>query len=163
MIVGAIAAIALAGAQWWAYFDVVSIVAERKLSEAEGVEQNRLARDSWGVLHGLLIAGIILTALGVKKTIAYIDEPLETVAAVALCGGVAVYLLGHIAIRLRSVGTLNRQRLFAALIALALIPYATEVDSLAALITIAALMIALVAYEAVHFRQRRAELRGARA
>jgi low temperature requirement protein LtrA len=163
VIVGAIAAIALAGAQWWAYFDVVSIVAERKLSEAEGVEQNRLARDSWGVLHGLLIAGIILTALGVKKTIAYIDEPLETVAAVALCGGVALYLLGHIAIRLRSVGTLNRQRLFAALIALALIPYATEVDSLAALITIAALMIALVAYEAVHFRQRRAELRGARA
>ena len=57
VIVAAIAAIALAGAQWWAYFDVVSIVAERKLSEAKGVEQNRLARDSWGVLHGLLIAG----------------------------------------------------------------------------------------------------------
>ena len=53
------------------------------------MEQNRLARDSYGVLHRLLIAGIILTALGVKKTIADIDEPLETVAAVALCGGVA--------------------------------------------------------------------------
>jgi low temperature requirement protein LtrA len=163
VVVAAIAAFALAGAQWWAYFDVVSIVAERKLTEAEGVERNRLARDSWGVLHGLLIAGIILTALGVKKTIEHVDEPLETVAAVALCGGVAVYLLGHIAIRLRSVRSLNRQRLFAALIALALIPYATEVDSLAALITIAVLMIALVAYEALHYRQRRAELRQARA
>ena len=67
------------------------------------IERNRLARDSWGVMHGLLIAGIILTALGVKKTIGDVDEPLKTVPAVALCGGVALYLFGHVAIRLRSV------------------------------------------------------------
>ena len=159
VIAAALAGIALAAAQWWTYFDVVAIVAERKLAEAEGIERNRLARDSWGVMHGLLIAGIILTALGVKKTLGAVDDPLETVPAVALCGGVALYLIGHVAIRVRSVGTLNRQRAFTALLALALIPYATSVDALAALIGVAALMAGLAAYEALRFRQRRAELR----
>jgi low temperature requirement protein LtrA len=163
VIVAALAGISLAIAQWWTYFDVVAIVAERKLSEATGIERNRLARDSWGVMHGLLIAGIILTALGVKKTLGDVDEPLKTVPAVALCGGVALYLLGHVAIRWRSVHSLNRQRVFAGLLALALIPFALEVDSLAALITIAGLMVGLASYEAMRFRARRSELRAAHA
>ena len=161
VIIAALAAIALAIAQWWTYFDVVAIIAEGKLAEAEGIERNRLARDSWGVLHGLLIAGIILTALGVKKTIGDVDEPLKTVPAVALCAGVAVYLLGHVAIRWRSVHSINRQRVLAALVALALIPFATEVDSLAALIAVAALMVALATYETVIWRTRRSALRAA--
>ena len=61
-----------------------------------------------------MIAGIILLALGMKKTIAHVDEPLKTVPAVALCGGVALYLLAHVAFRLRNVGSLNKQRLVAA-------------------------------------------------
>lgn len=163
VIVAALAGISLAIAQWWTYFDVVAIVAERKLSEATGIARNRLARDSWGVMHGLLIAGIILSALGVKKTLGDVDEPLKTVPAVALCGGVALYLLGHVAIRWRSVHSLNRQRVFAGLLALALIPFALEVDSLAALITIAGLMVGLASYEAMRFRARRSELRAAHA
>jgi len=161
VVLAALAGMALAGAQWWSYFDVVALVAERKLREAQGIARNRLARDSWGVLHGLLIAGIILTALGAKKTLGDVGEPLELVPAAALCGGAAVYLLGHVAIRLRSVRTLNRQRLLAALMALALIPLAVEVDALVALAMITALMVALVAYEALRFRDRRAELRAA--
>jgi low temperature requirement protein LtrA len=163
VIVAALAGIALAIAQWWTYFDVVAIIAGRKLAEADGIEQNRLARDSWGVLHGLLIAGIILTALGVKKTIGDVDEPLKTVPAVALCGGVGLYLFGHVAIRWRSVHSLNRQRVLTGLVALALIPLAVEVDSLAALITIAALMAGLATYEALVFRARRSEIRAAHA
>ena len=134
VIVAAVAGIALAAAQWWAYFDVVALVAERKLAEAEGIERNRLARDSWGVLHGLLIAGIILTALGVKKTVGDVDEPLEDGArGGALRRGRRSTCSATSRSGYRSVHSLNRQRAFAALIALALIPYATEVDSLAAL------------------------------
>jgi low temperature requirement protein LtrA len=159
VILAALGGIAIAGAQWWAYFDVVAIVAERKLREAQGIERNRLARDSWGVMHGLLIAGIVLVALGIKKAIGDVDEPLETVPAVALCGGAALYFLGHVAIRLRSVGSFNTQRLLAAALCLALIPYAKEVDAVAAVLTIAAVLVALVAYEAAALRERRAEIR----
>jgi low temperature requirement protein LtrA len=160
-VVAGIMGLVLVAALWWVYFDVSAIVAERKLQEVEGVERNRLARDSWGVLHGLLIAGVVLVALGIKKTLSGVGEPLETVPAVALCGGVAIYLLGFVAIRLRSVRTFNRQRTLVALLCLALIPYATEVDALAALVTVAAVVSALVAYEAIYHRERRAEIRAA--
>jgi low temperature requirement protein LtrA len=110
-------------------------------------------------MHGLLIAGIILTALGVKKTVGDVDEPLKTVPAVALCAGVALYLLGHVVVRYRGFGSVNRQRTFATVIALALIPFATSVDALAALLAVTAVMVALVTYEVLTLRERRAELR----
>ncbi len=162
VIIAALGGIVIAGAQWWAYFDVVAIVAERKLREAQGIERNRLARDTWGVLHGLLIAGIVLVALGIKKTLGEVDEPLKTVPAVALCGGAALYLLGHVAMRLRSLGTLNRQRLVTAVLCLALIPYAAEVDALAAVLTVAGVSAALVGYEWVIWRERRPHIRAER-
>jgi low temperature requirement protein LtrA len=161
VIATGLAGIVLAGAQWWAYFDVVAYVAWRKLSDARGVERNRLARDSWGVMHGLLIAGIILVALGIKKSIDAYDEPLKLVPAVALCAGASLYLIGHVAIRYRSVRLLNRARVAAAVAALALIPVATAVDAVVAVAAVALLMVALVAYETARYREQRARLRAA--
>ena len=160
-VVAAIVGLALVASLWWLYFDVTAIVAERKLREAEGVERNRLARDSWGVLHGLLIAGIVLIALGLKKTLSAVDQPLDDVVAVALCGGAALYLIGFVAMRLRSARTLNRHRMLTALVCLALIPYAANVDALAAVLTIAAVLAGLIAYEAIYRRERRTAIRAA--
>ena len=128
-VVAAVLAIAAVASLWWAYFDVVAIVAERRLTEAPPGEQAPLARDSYSYIHFPMIAGIVLLAVGLKKTELAVDEPLKTVPAVALCGGVALYLLAHIAFRYRNVGTLNRQRGLAAVAALALIPLALEVDA----------------------------------
>lgn len=159
VVVTAIAGLTIAGAQWWAYFDVVALVAGRRFTTLKGVDRNRLARDSYGVLHGLLIAGIMLVALGIKKALAHTDLPLDTVPACALCGGAALYLAGHVAIRLRTVGSLNRQRVFCALILLALIPFATSVDAVVAVVTVALVHVALIAYEAMHFREARLRVR----
>jgi low temperature requirement protein LtrA len=160
-VIAALAAMAIASSLWWSYFDVVSLVAARKLREAEGLARNRLARDSWGVLHGLLIAGIVLVALGIKKTLADFDRPLDTVPAFALCGGVTVYFAGHLAIRLRSVRTLNRQRLLVAVLALALTPLATSVDAVLAVLAVAALLVALIVYEAIRLSEARERIRSA--
>ncbi|MCW2960023.1 MAG: low temperature requirement protein, partial [Thermoleophilia bacterium] len=63
---------------WWVYFDVLSIVAEHRLEAAEpGRVQNELARDAYSYLHFPMIAGIVLGALGLKKAIAHVDQPLE--------------------------------------------------------------------------------------
>ena len=51
-----------------------------------GYERLRIARDSYSYLHLLMIAGIVLIALGIKKTIGHVDEPLKIVPAVALLG-----------------------------------------------------------------------------
>jgi hypothetical protein len=60
----AVFSVGLCAASWWAYFDVVVLAAERRLTSAQGDEQVRLARDSYSYLHLLMVAGIILVALG---------------------------------------------------------------------------------------------------
>ncbi|HEY7197742.1 MAG TPA: low temperature requirement protein A [Gaiellaceae bacterium] len=159
VLAAAIIGLVVAAALWWAYFDVVALVAERKLREATGVEQNLLARDTFSYLHLPIVAGIVLVALGIKKTLAHVGDPLDVVPAVALCAGPAIYFLGHIGMRLRSVGTVNRRRLATAALCLAVIPIATEASALAALCVIAALCTGLVAYEAIRYRSRRDTIR----
>ena len=73
-----------------------------------------LARDSYSFLHLPMIAGIVLFALGLKKTLTGWDEPLKDVPALGLCGGIALYLLAHVAFRLRNVRTFNPHRTAAA-------------------------------------------------
>jgi low temperature requirement protein LtrA len=105
-----------------------------------------------------MIAGIILVALGMKKTIGHVDEPLKIVPAAALFGGAAMYYLGHVAFRLRNVRTLARRRVVVAVLLLALIPVGTEVDALVSLALVAAITAALIAYEAIRFADSRARL-----
>jgi low temperature requirement protein LtrA len=61
--------IVIACALWWAYFDWMAIHAERVFREIEGDERTRMARDAFSYLHLPMVAGIILVALGIKKTV----------------------------------------------------------------------------------------------
>lgn len=147
---GAIIATGVAAALWWLYFDVVALVAARRLADAErGREQNEMARDSYSILHLPMVAGIVLVALGMKKTLADVEEPLKLVTATALLGGAALYLLAHVAFRYRHIHTLNTRRLGFAVLLVAFIAVAVEI---AALATISALLAALVALIVVEMR-----------
>jgi low temperature requirement protein LtrA len=160
VVVAAVLGIVVAAAQWWLYFDVVALVAERRLTNAApGREQNEIARDSFSYLHLPMVAGIILVALGMKKTLAHVEDPLELVPAVALFGGMSVYLLAHVAFRWRNIHTLNRQRLVCALLLVALVPLAVELPALATLALLGAIAVALVTYETLRFAALRDRLR----
>ena len=159
VLLAGVVATALVVALWWLYFDVVALAAARRLERARGGERNRLARDSYSYLHLPLIAGIVMIALGLKKTLGDVGAPLAGVPAAALLGGSALYLLAHVAFRLRNVRTLSRQRLGVAVVLLALVPAAREVPALVAVTGVTALLIGLISYEAVHFAPQRARLR----
>jgi low temperature requirement protein LtrA len=160
VITAAVLGVALAATMWWTYFDIVAIVAGRRLaSTAPGREQNEMARDSYSYLHFLMVAGIVLVALGMKKTLAHVSEPLETVPAFALLGGLALYLIGHVAFRYRHIHTINRQRLLLALLLLALVPMATHVAGTVSVAVATALMCALITFETVSYGDRREEVR----
>jgi low temperature requirement protein LtrA len=160
VVAAAVLGTAVAASFWWLYFDVVALVAARRLAEApRGKVQNEMARDSYSYLHYVMVAGIVLVALGLKKTLHDVDHHLGTVEATALLGGAALYLLGHIAFRLRNVRTLNRQRLVAAAVIVALIPAATHLPALAALGLLTAILVVLIAYEAIRFADARARIR----
>ncbi|HWX52720.1 MAG TPA: low temperature requirement protein A, partial [Solirubrobacteraceae bacterium] len=122
VVVAAVLGMVVAGALWWAYFDVVALVAERRLTNAsEGLERNEIARDSYSYLHFPMIAGIVLISVGMKRTLAHTGDPLGIVSAAAMLGGAALYLLAHVAFRYRNLHTINRQRLLCAALLLALI------------------------------------------
>ena len=160
VVAAAVLGIAVAAAQWWLYFDVVALVAERRLAEAPpGREQNEMARDSYSYLHLPMVAGIVLVALGMKKTLGDVEKPLELVPAVAMLGGTAVYLLAHVAFRWRNVHSLNRQRLACAVVLAALVPAAVRLPALAAVAILAALLIVLIVYESLRFAEARERIR----
>jgi low temperature requirement protein LtrA len=160
VVTAAILGMALAACLWWAYFDVVAIVSARRLSEApEGRVQNELARDSYSYIHFLMVAGIVLVALGLKKTLAHVSDHLDWVPAFALLGGVAVYLLGLVAFRWRHVHTVNRRRLVLALVCLALVPLAIRVPALAALAGVTLLITGVIAYDTLGYGEGRQRLR----
>jgi low temperature requirement protein LtrA len=161
-VTAAVLGVVVAASLWWAYFDWVAIIAERRLAEATGAARALLARDLYSYLHLPMVAGIVLFALGLKKTLADVDDALATVPAVALFGGVALYLLAHVAFRLRIGGGLGHGRPVAAVLLLAMLPLGLVVPSLAALALVAAVCTALIAYEALRYREARAEIRGRR-
>ena len=161
IIATAVLGVALAAAIWWSYFDVAAIVAERRLRRAEGDERARIARDSYTYLHLPMVAGIVLLALGIKKTAPHTGEALGAVPAFCLCGGVAMYLLAHVAFRLRNVHTLNRRRVVAAAVCLALFPVSTAVPALVALALVTAVLCTLIAYESVRYAGARERIRHA--
>ena len=106
-----------------------------------------------------MIAGIVLFALGLEKTVAHVGEQLETVPAVALCVGAALYLTGHIAFLRRTTGRLFRRRTMGAIALLAAIPVALVTPALAALALVAAVCAFVVGYEAIHYREHRLQVR----
>jgi low temperature requirement protein LtrA len=162
VVTAGVLGITVIAALWWAYFDVFAILAQRHLSEVRGVARATLARDYYTYLHLPLVAGIVLFALGAKKTLEQVGDPLATVPAVAMSCGLALYFLTHVAFRFRLVRTFGRGRPATALVLLALTPFALEVPALAALALVAAVCCALIVYDVVRYRDERALIRQAR-
>ena len=69
------------------------------------------AADGYSYLHLVIVAGIIVFAVGMKATIHDLGEPLSDAARLALCGGIAIYLLGNAAFRLRMAGARSYAKL----------------------------------------------------
>ena len=54
-----------------------------------------------------MVAGIILVAFGMEQVLAHVGDHLHLVPAFALYAGTALYLLAHVALRLRNAHTVN--------------------------------------------------------
>jgi low temperature requirement protein LtrA len=160
VVLAAVLGVALCGALWWLYFDIVALVGERRLSRApEGRERNELARDSYSYLHLPMVAGIALVAVGLRQTLIDVTDPLALIPAVAMIGGASLYLLAHVAFRLRNVHQLNVQRLVIALALPALLPVARTLPAVATLAILTAVLAALILYESLRYAELRQRLR----
>ena len=90
---------------WWTYFDRFAGTAEARLRDHD--DPVLAAADGYSYLHFVIVAGIIVFAVGMKVTIHDLGEPLSDPARLALCGGIALYLVGNVAFRARMVGVVG--------------------------------------------------------
>jgi low temperature requirement protein LtrA len=108
-----VAAFALAflatAAMWWLYFDYAARIAERRLELAP--DRTRMARDAYTYLHVVLIAGVIVAAVGDELVIAHPTDVLPGREVLAVVAGPAIYLVAQSLFRLRMAGTLSGKRL----------------------------------------------------
>jgi low temperature requirement protein LtrA len=173
VVTASVLGIVTLAALWWAYFDVYAVGMLRQLERTRGAARARFARDAYSYLHMPMIAGIVLFALGLKKTIEHVGDPLDTVPAVALCGGLALYFVTHVVLRIRgthamlratgeNLGWIGFGRPAATVASLALVPVALELSALTALALVTAVCCALIVYDVMHYREQRREIREAR-
>jgi low temperature requirement protein LtrA len=163
VLVAAVLGFVVATSFWLAYFDFFQVRGRQLLTDLRGPDRVALARDVYSYLHLPMIAGIVLFAFAMKETLAHVGDELDTVAAVCLCGGSALYLFAYVALRVRISGTLGGGRLVAALVCTLLIPVALLVPALAALALVAAVWVGLHGYELIWWREERAQVRALRA
>jgi low temperature requirement protein LtrA len=133
-------------AMWWTYFEAFAERAEQRLREYE--DPVLAAADGYSYIHLVIVAGIITFAVGVKVlTRGSVSAPLSDAARLALCGGVAAYLVGHAGFALRMVGELEHEKLVVAVALLVLYAVAGGLPAWALAVAVAALMGALCVAE----------------
>ena len=137
---------------WRLYFRQLAETTEQRLSALTGDDRTRLARDAYTFLHLPLVAGVVITALGMKTALHQVAdtghydlaEPLHGVVAWALPGGVGVFLLASAALLFRTANHRSPVLLVGAAVCLAAGPAVALVPSLVALALLAVLVTALV-------------------
>jgi low temperature requirement protein LtrA len=167
IVVGSALGLALAATLWWGYFDVVSIVAERILRRSEGEARARLARDAYSYLHLPMVAGIVLVALGVEQVLHAVgvtsdhglSRALDPLPVGAMFGGLALFLVAHVAFKWRVWRRVTIRRVVVALVLVGAIWPMTAVPALLSLAIAAVLMVAMIASEAVRYAAEREWIR----
>jgi len=162
VIAAGVLGVAVVAALWWCYFDIFAVYAQRQLQQARGAARVKLARDYYSYLHLPLIAGVVLFALGLKKALEHLADPLELVPAVALSGGLGLYFFARVAFRFRLARSFGRGSSVTMLVLFALVPLVHELPALAALALVAAVCGSLVVYDVVHYRDERRQVRDGR-
>jgi low temperature requirement protein LtrA len=163
VIVAALLGLVIVTSFWLAYFDFFPMRARQLLADRTGAQRTALARDVYTYLHLPMVAGIILFAFALKVALAHDGAELDTIPALALCGGPALYLFAYVGVRFRISRVLRGGRLIAGVACALLFPVALLVPALVALALVAAVWVALHAYELVWWRDARAQARALRA
>jgi low temperature requirement protein LtrA len=139
-------------AMWWLYFSFVAAVAQVRLDTTS--HRGELARDGYTYLHAVMVAGIIVAAVGDEIVIAHPGAELTTAQLLAVGAGPAIYLLGHVAFRLRMTSTLSRKRLTGAAAVVAATATGLLLPALACAALILAAMIGVIVWETVSAHRR---------
>jgi low temperature requirement protein LtrA len=145
LIAGVTLSLLITIGMWWTYFDQFAAAAEEHLREHD--DPVLAAADGYSYLHLVIVAGIITFAVGARVLARHVGVSLPDAARLALCGGVALYLVGHVAFRWRLSGELERQKLAVAAALLLLYAVGGGIAGWVLAAAVAALLAVLCAVE----------------
>lgn len=124
---------------WWTYFDRFAERAQERLRKHH--DPVLAAADAYSYIHLVIVAGIIIFADGVKLVVHNSAQaPMPDPGRLAMCGGVAVYLLGLAAFRLRIAGEGGPGRIVVAAALMALYAFGGSIPAWTVAAGIAALV-----------------------
>ncbi|MFD9795889.1 low temperature requirement protein A [Streptomyces sp. NPDC059070] len=145
---GVVLALALATALWWTYFIRDEAAAEAALRRVTGQARFRATMRAYFYCFVPMLLGVAVLAAGVKKSIGHLPDALPTAPAVALAGGVALFLAGNVAFR-ASLGIAPvGYRAGATAAALATAFLGVRVDALAELFALVLVLVTMLLAEA---------------
>jgi low temperature requirement protein LtrA len=140
-------------ALWWLYFNYAARMAERRLELAE--DRTVMARDAYTYLHVVLVAGIVVSAVGDELVIAHPSEELPGREVAAIVAGPAIYLLGQALFRWRMAGSISGKRLGGAIACLAAGAVGAFAPGLVLAALVTGILVAVIAAEQVAGARRR--------
>ncbi len=143
-------------ALWWLYFNYVARVAERRLELAEN--RTLMARDAYTYLHAVMIAGVIVSAVGDELVIAHPTDKLPGYEVAAVAAGPAIYLLAHNLFRLRLTGSISGPRMSGMVACVLLGLVGTQLTALVLAAALVGVLVGVIVWEYV--RGARARSRG---
>ncbi|MGI5459453.1 low temperature requirement protein A [Streptomyces sp. CA-249302] len=144
---GAFLSLTLAIALWWTYFVRDEEVAEAAFRATPAPKRWRLAMNAYYYAFLPMLLGIAYLATGVKKTLGHLTEHLPTGPALALAGGVALFLVGDAVFRAVLRLYPVRFRATAAPVALATALFGVRVSAMAELLALVGVLMAMLAVE----------------
>ncbi len=136
-------------ALWWLYFGQIAASVARRISRSAADESGQIGRDVYTYLHLPIIAGIVLTAVGVELVIVHPGGELHTAGALVTLGGPALYLLGLMACAARIGRRPSWSQVAAVVVLLAAVPLAAHLSGLLVLIVLTVGLIALVVVDQI--------------
>jgi low temperature requirement protein LtrA len=145
----------ITAAMWWTYFDSAPIAESRLRTHPDPV---LAAADAYSYLHLVIVAGIIVFAAGVRHLVSALAHTPPASVRLALCAGIAAYLLGHVAFGWRMIGQVGYAKVV--IVAALMILYAVSagISAWALMALIAALLGVLGLIERLSLATRDATL-----
>ncbi|MGI5521830.1 low temperature requirement protein A [Micromonospora sp. CA-259024] len=158
VIAGSALSLVVVAVLWWRYFDIAGFAAEQTLEQRPAATRSRLGRDAYSVLHVVMIVGLVLIALGLKRALSSVEPATayrwDQLGTLVLYGGVLVYLLGLVALERRTIRLLGRSPLLGIVLVTALLPIAVRLPPVGAVGLLAAILTSLVLADLTVFRRR---------
>lgn len=146
LVLSAALGLALTASLWWAFFGTGDDDrAEKSLTSADPDRRPRLVLAAYTYAYIPMLVGIAVTAAGLKDAIGNPGAALPAGPAIALAGGVTLFLAGDAAFRYAlGIGT-PAYRALAAALALSAWPLAVSVDAAAGIALLTALVVGALA------------------